>query len=83
MNNKELVNKVLTFWLKCNNKSDNKQLKKDIERNLLTVDGIERELDYMRIEFDCIDKSNDLYSELEEIWNELNCYKSDFEKYKN
>ena len=80
MNNKELVNKILKFWLKVTGDFDSKQLKKDIEKHLLSVEGIDQELDYIRIEFDYINESNDLYNELEEIWNELNYYKSNFEK---
>ena len=83
MNKKELVNKILKFWLKYNNKFDAKQLKKDIEKNLSNIDGIDHEIDYIRIEFDYINESNDLYNELEEIWNELNYYKSNFEKENN
>lgn len=80
MNNKELVNKILKFWLKATADFDSKQLKKDIEKNLSNIDGIDHEIDYIRIEFDYISESNDLYNELEEIWNELNYYKSDFER---
>ena len=80
MNNRELVNKVLKFWLKVTSDFDSKQLKKDIEKNLSNIDGIDQEIDYIRIEFDCISESNDLYNELEEIWNELNYYKSNFER---
>ena len=79
MNKKELVNKVLKFWLKVTSDFDSKQLKKDIEKNLSNIDGIDQEIDYIRIEVDCI-SDNDLYNELEEIWNELNYYKSNFEK---
>lgn len=79
MNKKELVNKVLKFWLKVTSDFDSKQLKKDIEKNLSNIDGIDQEIDYIRMEFDCI-SDNDLYNELEEIWNELNYYKSNFEK---
>ena len=67
MNKKELVNKTLKFWLKYNNKFDAKQLKKDIEKNLSNIDGIDQEIDYIRIEFDYISESNDLYNEIEEI----------------
>ena len=76
MNNKELVNKILKFWLKVTSDFDSKQLKKDIEKNLSNIDGIDNEIDYIRMEFDNI-SDNDLYNELEEIWNELNYYKSD------
>ena len=62
MHKKELVNKILKFWLKCNNKFDAKQLKKDIEKNLSNIDGIDYEIDYIRIEFDYINESNDLYN---------------------
>ena len=57
MNNKELVNKVLKFWLKVTSDFDSKQLKKDIEKNLSNIDGIDHEIDYIRIEFDYINES--------------------------
>ena len=79
MNKKELVNKILKFWLKVTSDFDSKQLKKDIEKNLSNIDGIDNEIDYIRMEFDNI-SDNDLYNELEEIWNELNYYKSNFER---
>lgn len=82
MNKKEqLIEKMYNYY-KRGIKNVNRliELKKEIRNNLETLQGVEIELDSCRMEFDYIRKSDDKYEQLEEIWNELNYLKTEYER---
>lgn len=81
MNKEELVEKMYNYYKRgINNVNSLIDLKKEIRDNLETLEGIEEELDSCRIEFDYIRKSDNKYEQLEEIWNELNNLKTEYER---
>lgn len=81
MNKEELVEKMYNYYKKgIKNVNSLIDLKKEIRNNLETLQGVEDELDGCRLEFDYIRKSDNKYEQLEEIWNELNNLKTEYER---
>lgn len=86
MNREELTDYIFTFWNEWGafnyiEKTDS-ELKKEIYDNLNTLNGIEKEIDYVRQEFENNAWSEDSieYENLDKLWNYLNWYLTDFGK---
>ena len=58
------------------------EIKNEIKKNLSSFDGIEKELDYIRVEFEngSWNENSKEYEELEKLWNYLNWYKTNFKE---
>ena len=84
MNREELTDYVLDFWLnwgipECAETND--QLYAEIYNNLETLEGIEKELDIVRSEFESGWSEDSLeYKNLCDLWDELNYYKTSLQK---
>lgn len=85
MSREKLTNYIFKFWddwgaFNYENRSDT-EIKEDIFNNLGTEEGIENELDFIRDEFESgWDEESLEYERLNEIWNYVNWYKTDFYK---
>lgn len=88
MNKQELTNYIFNFWenwgaFNYDERDDNTIVNK-ISHNLTTLKGIEKELDYIRNEFENGWEENSLeYNNLCNLWNELNYYKTKLQKESN
>lgn len=84
MNRFELTDYILDFWLNWGTpeyEGTNEQLYDEIYRNLMTLDGIEKELDIVRSEFESgWDEKSKEYQDLCNLWDELNYYKTSLQK---
>lgn len=82
MNRKDLTDYLLDFWLNWGvpeYEGTNEQLYNEIYDNLGTKEGIERELDTIRIEFESgYEEDSKEYQDLDEVWENLNSYKTNF-----
>jgi hypothetical protein len=84
-NRDEMTEYTFNFWLNWgafnHEERDDTEIKGEIFDNLGTKDGIERELDYLRQEFESgWDEDSQEYEDLDQLWNYLNWYKTDFYK---
>lgn len=81
MKKEQLLDKMYNYYKKGIKNVDMLiDLKKEIRDNLETLEGIEEELDSCRIEFDMIRVSDKKYEEIQEIWNDLNNLKTEYER---
>ncbi len=85
MNREELTNYVFNFWNDWGafnyEEREDEEIKAEIWENLNSKNGIEKELDYIRNEFESGWDENSLeYQELDKLWNYINWYKTDFGK---
>lgn len=82
MNREELTNYILNFWLNWGipeYQGTNEQLYDEIYENLGNFEGIEKELDSVRCEFEVGFNTDSLeYINLDKLWNYLNWYKTNF-----
>lgn len=81
MNKKEqLVEKIYNYYKNgIKNVNSLIDLKKEIKNNLETLQGVEDELDSCRIEFSVVKMNEERFGLLNEIWNELNNLKTEYE----
>lgn len=83
-NKNELATIVYSIWF--NYLKDNKiirsenNLLKSIKQNLLTLDGVDKELEYISIELQIMTKDNIYYDYFLELCEELNIYKTYIER---
>lgn len=89
MNKKDLTDYVFKFWDNWGafdfESATDEEIKNEIKKNLSSFDGIEKELDFVRCEFErAYLKSEDSkeYEGLEKLWNYLNWYKTNFKEMK-
>ena len=84
MSREELTDYIYDFWLKWGipeYEGTYDQLYSEIYNNLETLEGVEKELDMVRCEFDVgFEEDSIEYQELDNLWNELNYYKTDLQK---
>lgn len=80
----ELTEYICNFWINWGMPEypgTNEDLKKEVYHNLQSKDGIEKELDSVRCEFDeAWDENSKEYQDLDKMWNYINWYKTDFYK---
>lgn len=82
----KLTDYVFKFWDNWGvfnfESATDEEIKNVIKKNLSSLDGIEKELDYIRFEFanDSWDEESKEYEELEKLWNYLNWYKTNFKE---
>lgn len=86
MNREELTNKIYNLWSAYGlpeYKGTKKDLKDEIFYNLESIDGIDKELDYIRIEFDSLIKNDTFYNLFIDLWEDLNIYRTNcfYQKY--
>lgn len=87
MNRNELTNFIFNFWnnwgaFNYEERLD-EEIKAEIWENLNSNDGIQKELDYIRQEFEAGWEQDSLeYERLDELWNYINWYLTDFGKKK-
>lgn len=83
MTKEKLTDYTFSFWndyLTSLKEEKKEEIKSEIKNNLSSLDGIEKELDYVRDIFDfgdCDDRE-----EVEKLWNYLNWYKTNFKEMK-
>ena len=86
MNKEELRDYIFQFWWNWGafnyDERDDDEIKFEIYNNLSSFEGIEKELDCIRSEFDSNEWSEDSleYIELDKIWNYINWYKTNFKE---
>ena len=84
MNRDELTDYILDFWVGWGipeYDGDADQLHTEIYNNLGTLNGIESELDLVRIEFEVGFEEHSLeYANLTDLWDKINNYKSNFKE---
>jgi uncharacterized damage-inducible protein DinB len=85
MNRKELADYVFNFWLGFINLDEynktEEELFNEIYENLETLNGVEKELDMVRSAFESgWDEKSKEYQDLDDVWNELNYYKTNLQK---
>lgn len=84
MSREELTKYIFDFWLNWGipeYTGTNEQLYNEIYNNLGTKEGIERELDSVRCEFDAgFDEESQSYQDLDKMWNYINWYKTNFQQ---
>lgn len=84
MNREELTDYIFNFWydwgaFNYEDRTD-EELKTMIFNNLKTLDGVEKELDIIRMEFESNWDENSLeYQNLDILWNYINWYKTDLQ----
>ena len=83
MTRDDLTNYIFKFWCGWGaselDERDDTEIKGEIFNNLGTEEGIERELDCLREEFDSgWDEDSLEYENLNTLWNYINWYKTDF-----
>lgn len=80
----ELTEYIFNFWINWGipeYPGTDDDLKNEIYTNLQSKEGIEKELDSIRCEFDAAyDENSKEYQDLDKIWNYINWYKTDFYK---
>lgn len=86
MNIEELTDYIFNFWnnwgaFNYEERLD-EEIKAEIYSNLKSLVGVEKELDYIRQEFESNEWSEDSleYQELDKMWNYINWYKTDLQK---
>jgi hypothetical protein len=85
MSKDELTNYIFNFWEKWGafiyERRTDEELKSLISDNLSTFNGIERELDFIREEFDSgWSEDSEEYKDLDKLWNYINYYKTNFKE---
>lgn len=85
MNREELTEYIYDFWLNYRKikKNDGTYdlLYCEIYDNLETIEGVEQELDMVRLEFELGYEENSLeYKNLCDLWDNLNYYKTNLQK---
>lgn len=85
MNRNELADYVFNFWLGFINLDEynktEEELFNEIYENLETLNGVEKELDMVRSAFESgWDEKSKEYQDLDNVWNELNYYKTNLQK---
>lgn len=85
MNRNELADYVFNFWLGFINLDEynktEEELFNEIYENLETLNGVEKELDMVRSAFESgWDEKSKEYQDLDDVWNELNYYKTNLQK---
>ena len=84
MNREELTDYICNFWLEFGipeYDKDDDHLWHEIYDNLNSKNGIEKELDYIRQEFESgWDENSREYQDLDKLWNYVNWYKTNFWK---
>lgn len=85
MNKEKLRDYIFKFWNDWGafnyDERDDDEIKYEIYNNLSSFKGIEKELDYIRQEFESGWDENSLeYERLDNLWNYINWYKTDFGK---
>ncbi len=84
MSRTELTNYIFNFWndwgaFNYEDRTD-EELKTKIFNNLKTLDGVEKELDFIRHEFEAGWDENSLeYQNLNILWNYINWYKTNLQ----
>lgn len=85
MSIEELTDYIFNFWnnwgaFNYEERLD-EEIKAEIYGNLKSLDGVEKELDYIRQEFESNEWSEDSleYQELDKMWNYINWYKTDLQ----
>lgn len=88
MTKEKLVDYVFKFWDNWGafnfESATDEEIKNEIKKNLSSFDGIEKELDYVRLEFEngSWDENSKEYKDLDKLWNYLNWYKTNFKEMK-
>ena len=86
MTKEKLTDYIFTFWDNWGafnfESATDEEIKNEIKKNLSNIDGIEKELDYIRLEFEggCWDENSKEYKELDKLWDYLNLYKTNFKE---
>ena len=85
MNRNELTDYVFNFWLGFINLDEynktEEELFNEIYENLETLNGVEKELGMVRSAFESgWDEKSKEYQDLDDVWNELNYYKTNLQK---
>lgn len=84
MNREELTEYILEFWVNWGIPEYNgtlEDLKNEIYENLGTLKGVDEELTMVSVEFDSGWSEDSIeYQNLDNLWNELNYYKTDLQK---
>lgn len=85
MNRNELADYVFNFWLGFINLDEynktEEELFNEIYENLETLNGVEKEIDMVRSAFESgWDEKSKEYQDLDDVWNELNYYKTNLQK---
>lgn len=80
-----LTDYVFKFWYEWGafnyDERFDEEIKAEIWNNLNNMNGIEKELDYVRIEFESgWDETSLEYENLQKLWDYLNWYKTAFQK---
>lgn len=84
MNKEKLTDYVFKFWDNWGafnfESATDEEIKNEIKKNLSSLDGIEKELDYVRLEFEngSWDENSKEYKDLDKLWDYLNWYKTNF-----
>lgn len=84
MTKEELTNYIYDFWYNfgCYDEffeRDEKDIKEEIKEDLSNDYGIEKELDAVRLQYENYDEEDWEYDHLDELWNYLNWYKTNFD----
>lgn len=84
MSRTELTNYIFNFWNDWGafyyEERLDEEIKAEIYNNLETLDGVEKELDYLRTEFESHWDENSLeYQNLDILWNYINWYKTNLQ----
>lgn len=77
-----LINKTYNLWKDYGVPNYNGiviALYREIAENLETLQGIEQELDNIRIELDKLSKKDKFYNQFIDLWEDLNNYKTKIE----
>lgn len=87
MNRDELTDYIFNFWnnwgaFNYEERTD-EEIEAEIWENLNSINGIDKELDFIRNEFEAgWDEDSLEYERLDELWNYINWYLTDFGKKK-
>lgn len=85
MTKEELTDYIFSFWDNWGafnfESATDEELKNEIKKNLSNSNGIEKELDYIRLEFENgWNENSKEYKDLENLWEYLNLYKTNFKE---
>lgn len=87
MTKEKLTDYVFTFWDNWGafnfESATDEEIKNEIKNNLSSLGGIEKELDYIKSEFESgWSEDSKEYEDLEKLWIYLNWYKTNFKEMK-
>lgn len=87
MTREKLTDYVFSFWDNWGafnfESATDKEIKNEIKSNLSSLGGIEKELDYIKSEFESgWSEGSKEYEDLEKLWIYLNWYKTNFKEMK-